>query len=163
MLNEILIIKRHRESKAEREVSRSRIAQAQAARAVQEETEALRTLEIEHTRREKAMYADLCARIVKLTDIQNVCASVAQMHEAQTRQDDVIHECSAYLAQCDEQLDQARQDLQSAMRKVEKYVQILATLNEEITVQRERGEETELEESANVIFGRHAAERSADN
>lgn len=162
MLEQILTIKRHRESGAEREVNRARQAQAGATQKLDSEKAALRTLQREHDRREKALYADLCARIVKLADIQNVCSAVGQMHDEQTHQDDVIHDCTEQLARCDARLAATRVQLQIATRKVEKYVQLLAALGEETLAASERSEETELEESASVIAGRRTDDSLAE-
>jgi len=148
MLDELLTIKQHRKTTAERAVNHARLAQAKATQTLLDEKAALQSLRCDHETRERTMYGDLCSRIVKLADIESVCSAVAQMHEAQTRQDDVIHECMKQLAQCDEQLASVRIRLQAAMRKVEKYVQLLSDLGEQVLAENERYEDAEMEECA---------------
>jgi type III secretion protein O len=92
MIDELLFIKEFRERKAETELQKSR---ARLSAAVQAENEAKTALErfIEHsTAEELRLFDDLCRRVVKLRDINDVHTEVAALkykEQAHQRPDQV--------------------------------------------------------------------------
>ena len=79
MFKELLAIKRFREGQAELRVARERTShqQAELARVAAQET--LERFRVEAVERERGMYDDLCSRVVKLRDIEDVMQGVATL------------------------------------------------------------------------------------
>lgn len=151
MINELLFIKKFREHKAETEMQKSR---ARLAIAVQAEKDAQQTLTdyIAHaTAEELRMFTDLCTRIVKLSDINDVHAAMAILKfQEQTHQQE--------LQNSQEQHVQAREVFDGDMRKMreastarEKFVELAQNFHTIAAREAERKEELELEEVASVV------------
>lgn len=153
VLSDLLKIKIFREEQAERALAKARALLRAAEGAVEQEKKALRDFRDESQVREKALFADLCARIVLLKDIQDVQVEIQLMKER-------IEELVQELEQAREKLEAAaehergaREAHKFAVRMREKFSEMLLTVNEERDFELSRLEELEVEEAAGV---RHA-------
>lgn len=148
VFKELLSIKSFRESKAEMAVRRQRDALAEALHRRDLADRALLDFRDHATRREHAMYADLCSRVVKLRDIETVQRSVVDLREQERR-----HETSLQQAELDrqkqaEQLALDKQVHADASRMKEKFVELASVYADEQLKELERKEDAELEEVA---------------
>ncbi len=151
MIDELLFIKEFRERKQETELQKSR---ARLGSAAQQERQAETTLQnhVAHaTHEELRLFADLCARIVKLKDISDVHSEVAAM-----RQQEMQHQQALEAAQ--QQHTEAQDDFQHNTRKMreastarEKFVELARTHHMLEAREAERKEDLELEELASVV------------
>ena len=83
VFDELLAIKRFREGQAEIAVSRQRLRQAEADAARQASEQALTDFREAAERREREMYRDLCSRVVRVREIENVLQGVAGLREGE--------------------------------------------------------------------------------
>ncbi|VVE48252.1 hypothetical protein PIN31115_04511 [Pandoraea iniqua] len=146
MLAQLLSIKHHRETLAERAVARSRTAQLEASQRLKAEQSTLVELKRVHSEREEHLFHELCGRIVKVAAIEDVRAAVSHMRDSQERQVHTIDECESRLGQCDAQLGNDREQLLRATKTVEKYEQWLAQIDEDNSIQTQRCEDNELDD-----------------
>lgn len=157
VLADLLRIKIFREEKAERALAKARALLRAAEEAVEHAKKVLRDYREESRQREKALFADLCKRIVLLKDIQDVQIDIQLMKErievlaneveqAKQRQEEAaVHE------------REAREQHKFAVRMREKFSEMLRTVNEERDFELSRREELEVEEAAEI---RHALSRA---
>lgn len=148
VFKELLSIKVFRENKAELAVRRQRHLLAQAQRERDEAQQALERFMAYAVGHERALYADLCSRIVKLRDIEGVQQQVVDLrgrereHEAQL---------AAAQQQRDAQATKLEQDKAAhaeATRMKEKFVELASNYAQERLRELERKEDAELEEAA---------------
>ena len=157
VLTDLLRIKIFREEKAERALAKARALLRAAEAAVELAKKLLRDYREESWQREKALFADLCKRIVLLKDIQDVQidiqlmkerieALVQELEEAQHRQEEAAEHERA-----------AREEHKFAVRMREKFSEMLRTVTEERDFELSRREDLEVEEAAEI---RHALSRA---
>jgi type III secretion protein O len=152
VLNDLLKIKVFREQKAERAlvVARQRLRMAEAA--VRGAKETLREFQQESARRERKMYAELCARLVLIRDIDSVHIDVQLMKE---REAELVQQLVTAESERDEaalQEREAREHHEAAVRMREKFSEMLRVVREEQEFERALREELEIEEAAEVRF-----------
>ncbi len=158
VLSDLLKIKIFREAQAERALAKARALLRAAEETVERATKRLREFREESRRREKALFADLCTRIVLLKDIQDVQIDLQLMKER-------VDELAQELAQAKEKREAAAEHEQGAreahrfaVRMREKFSEMLRTVNEERDFELSRREELEVEEAAEI---RHVLSRAA--
>lgn len=152
VLKDLLRIKIFREEKAERAVAKARRALLEADEAVREAKSALKEFERESIRREKAMYAELCSRLVVLREIEDVRVDVELMKEKAERLKQQVDAAELARTEAAERVEQARIEHRDAVRMREKFDELLRTVLEEREVELARQEELEMEEAASSRF-----------
>lgn len=162
VLKNLLRIKIYREEKAELAVARARQHLRDMDRALDD---ARRALE-EHLRvcksKEKAMYQELCSRLVVVKEIDEVTLDVKLMQEATAELEKMIEKAKEDRAQAAEAVEVSRQVHRDAVRMREKFMELVQTVDDERAAELLRFEDLELEEAAG---SRHASSQvqSQDN
>ncbi len=164
VLSDLLKIKIFREEQAERALAKARALLRAAEEVVEHAKKVLREFREESRQRDKALFADLCKRIVLLKDIQDVQIDIQLMKER-------IEELSQELEQAKEKLESAaehergaREAHMFAVRMREKFSEMLRTVNEERDFELSRREELEVEEAAEIrhVLARTGREATVD-
>lgn len=148
VLKNLLRIKIFREEKAELAVARARHHLLERDKALDD---ARRALE-DHLRaceaKEKAMYKELCSRLVLVKDIDEVTLDVKLMQEATTELEKKIEKAKEARAQAAEAVEVSRQVHRDAVRMREKFMELVRTVDEERAAELLRMEDLEMEEAA---------------
>lgn len=148
VFTELLSIKRFRESKAEGAVRRQRGVLAEATGRRDAADQALQGFREHALRHERLLYADLCSRIVKLRDIEDVQLAVVDLREQDRRHEAALQQAEQDRLRQSEQLDSDRQLHAEASRIKEKFVELAQAYADEQLKEFERKEDAELEEVA---------------
>jgi len=147
---ELLAIKRFRESQAELRMIHSRV-QLQAALETLAEAEALlKRLLQEGMDTELGLYRDLCARIVRLYEIEAVRQTVAWLRQREAAQQDVTSAAETSARIAEEALNQARKLHREATRQTEKFADLARDFDLTLAREFERREDLEMEEAASI-------------
>lgn len=148
VLKDLLRIKIFREEKAELAVARARRHLVEMDRALDD---ARRALE-DHLRaceaKEKAMYKELCSRLVLVKDIDEVTLDVKLMQEASTELEKKIERAKEAREQAAEAVEVSRQVHRDAVRMREKFMELTRAVDEERAADLLRLEDLEMEEAA---------------
>lgn len=152
VLADLLRIKVFREQKAERQlaVARQRLKEAEVA--LQSARHTLDNFVADSRKKEKALYDELCSRIVLLRDIHSVQIDIQLFRE---RAEELGQEVDAAVQARDSALDgerEAREQHRLAVRMREKFSEMMRLVEEERDVELGRLEEGELEEAAEGRF-----------
>ena len=161
VLKDLLRIKIFREEKAERAVAKARLALIEADESLNQARQALKDFKSESIRREKAMYAELCTRLVVLREIEDVRVDVDLMKEKAERLKEQGEAAELAREEAAEKVEQARVVHRDAVRMREKFDELLKTVIEERDLEVSRQEELEMEESASSRFA--YKDRAAEN
>lgn len=157
VLADLLRIKIFREEKAERALAKARTLLRSAEAAVEQAKKVLRDYREESRQREKALFADLCKRIVLLKDIQEVQIDIQLMKERIEVLASELEEAKERQEEAAAHEREAREEHKFAVRMREKFSEMLRTVNEERDFELSRREEQEVEEAAEI---RHALSRA---
>ncbi len=157
VLADLLRIKVFREEKAERALAKARALLRAAEAAVAQAKKVLRDYREESRQREKALFADLCKRIVLLKDIQEVQIDIQLMKERIEVLARELEEAKERQEEAAAHEREAREEHKFAVRMREKFSEMLRTVNEERDFELSRREEQEVEEAAEI---RHAFSRA---
>ena len=157
VLADLLRIKIFREEKAERALAKARALLRAAEEAVEQAKKVLRDYREESRQREKALFADLCKRIVLLKDIQDVQIDIQLMKERIEELTGEVEQAKQRQEEAASHEREARAEHQFAVRMREKFSEMLRTVNEERDFELSRKEEMEVEEAAEI---RHALTRA---
>lgn len=157
VLGDLLRIKIFREEKAERALAKARALLRAAEEAVEMAKKVLRDYREESRQREQALFADLCARIVLLKDIQDVQIDIQLMKERIEALVQELEEARLRQEEAAEHERAAREEHKFAVRMREKFSEMLRTVTEERDFELSRREELEVEEAAEI---RHALARA---
>lgn len=152
VLADLLRIKVFREQKAERHLAVARMRVKEAEAQVHSARQELAHFLAESERKERALYDDLCSRIVLLRDINSVQIDVQLSKE---RADELAADVDAAAEARDAALDverEAREQHRLAVRMREKFSEMMRTVQDERDFERARLEEGELEEAAEGRF-----------
>lgn len=154
VFRELMAIKRFREGQAELAVTRQRQALAEAERRRLQALERLDEYRIWSEQRERDMYRDLCSRLVRVRDIEDVMQGVADLRQGE-------HDCETRAEQAAEQerqeteaLAERREAHREASHMVEKFVQLASLHAADELRELERKEDLEMEEAASVARDR---------
>jgi type III secretion protein O len=150
MFRELLAIKAFRESKAEGVVRKQRAVLAEATAAREAAEEALERFKLHAIAHEKAMYDALCARVVRLREIEDVQLEVAGLRSGELQHEEFVREAETRRVQQSAQLDADREALRVANRMKEKFVELAQVHADEHLKELERKEDAEMEEAAEV-------------
>lgn len=150
MMQELLSIKRFREGQAEMGVRQQRSQlQAREAALLQVQQELAHMLE-EALRSEKALYADLCARLVKLRDLEDASQFVAALKQQELMKRDAVSAAETVLAQAEQALAHARAAHQEAVQQTSKFLELADRFDLLAAQEAERKEDLEMEEAASI-------------
>jgi len=154
VFRDLLAIKAFRESQAESAVR----VQRDALRQAREEREAaealLQRLLREGLEQEQQLYRDLCARIVRLREIEDVQLAVVGLRQREAQQQDAVAAAAQAQDQASQKLDTARAAHQEASRQKSKFVDLARNYAEAQVRELERKEDLEMEEAASVARDR---------
>lgn len=158
IFNDLLDIKAFRERKAETEVMRARGEVQLRKQAHQATVAALDAWRAEAVERELALYRELCARIVKLRDIENVQQEVGGFRQTEQVRERAVEEAVAAVEVARDELSQAAGRLLEATRMKEKFVELAGDYDDELRREAERREDLEMEEAASTMHQREELE-----
>jgi type III secretion protein O len=150
VFRELLAIKSFREGQAEIVVARERAALRDAARAHEEAQALLRRLLDEGLQAEHRLYRELCERIVRLRDIEDVQLAVAGLRQREAAQEDAVTAAERAEDKALQQLDGARAAHKEASRQKSKFVDLARNHADAMMREAERKEDLEMEEAASV-------------
>jgi type III secretion protein O len=148
VFKELLAIKSFRESKAEMTVRKQRSVLAVAVDTRDGADEALRRFRDFSLRHERALYDDLCSRIVRLRDIENVQLAVVDLRGQERSHETSLQEAEKDRVRQAEQLDDDKRLHADALRMKEKFVELAQVYADEQIKELERKEDAEMEEVA---------------
>ncbi|WP_144630588.1 type III secretion system stalk subunit SctO [Bordetella genomosp. 13] len=154
VFDELLAIKRFREGQAELAVARQRQLHAQAETAQEKAEDDLRQYLGWARQRERDMYQDLCSRTVRVREIEDVLAGVADLRQGEQRQHEHVAEARKHVAREAEALAARRVDHRDASRMTEKFVELAQMHLDAHLKELERKEDLEMEEAASVARDR---------
>lgn len=154
IFDEILSIKNFRESRAELAMLKQRTVLAEAIVARDEAEKRLAAFIEEALRLERDLYKDLCSRLVRLRDIENVQMEVVDLrHREHSYEESLVKSEQTRTAE-EQRLDEAKQGHQQAVIMKQKFVELLDVYNDEYMKQAERAEDAEMEEVAELRHDR---------
>ena len=146
VVGDMLRIKQFRENRAEMEVSRTRHVLQEATQALDRARNELNEFRNSCERRERELYADMCSRLVRLTDINDLMLTVAEMQEGVRGHEGHVSSATEVRKTAVESLAQARQGHQLAVRSREKF-SVLSVVDEaELRLEQQRAEDLEMED-----------------
>ncbi|WP_142848234.1 YscO family type III secretion system apparatus protein [Telmatospirillum sp. J64-1] len=146
VFTELLRIKEFRETQAETEVQRRRVLLAEAAEAVETLNRKLEEYRIWSLEHERGLYADLCTRLVKLREIEELQHRVADLRNQERNLEQGILDAEKQRHQATSALDTAVERLRDAERQKGKFTELARIYSEEARLELERMEELEMEE-----------------
>ncbi len=150
MFRELLSIKDFRESRAELAVRKQRsvLAEAIAARdAAEMQLREFRDYALKH---ERALYADLCRRIVRLRDLENVQLEVVDLRGRERNHEETLSQSDQARNTEQQRLDNARNIHHEASKMKQKFVELAQIYSDEQMKELERKEDAEMEEVAEL-------------
>lgn len=162
IFNELLTIKRFREDKAELAMVRQRVRHAKADSDRGEAQRRLQEFRQDSERQERALYQDLCSRIVRVRDIENVMQNVAGMREGERQCEHTLDDAEKSLQTEAQALLAARDSHNEASRLTQKFVELAETHCAAELQESERKEDLEMEEAAAVLRDRGDWEQHED-
>ncbi|KAB0596018.1 type III secretion protein [Castellaniella defragrans] len=150
VFGELLAIKRFREGQAELAVARQRQALADAERQQARAREQLDEYRAWSRQRELDMYRELCGRLVRVRDIEDVMQGVADLRQGERDRETRAEQAAEQARHEAEALAGRRQAHREASRLVEKFVQLASLHAADELRELERREDLEMEEAASV-------------
>ncbi len=154
VFRELLAIKAFRENQAEGAMRAQRQALADAMAAREQAEALLARLLHEGLRIEQQLYRELCERLVRLRDIEDVQLSVAGLRQREAAQQQALERAEQAQREQDEKLVSARAAHQEAARQKSKFVDLARNWDQLQMREAERREDLEMEEAASVARDR---------
>lgn len=154
VFQQLLAIKTFREGQAESAVRLQHQALADAVAAHAAAEQRLAQLLREGAQIEQALYRDLCARVVRLREIENVQLSVASLRQREAAQQDAVQASERLQQEQNQKLDAARVRHQDAARQKSKFVDLARNYADGLLREAERREDLEMEEVASMVRDR---------
>lgn len=146
MLHQLLFIKDFHKKKAEMTLQKARLQLLEAQQREQKSKDTLQTFQSEAERAERAWFEALCSRIVKVRDIHNVHADVAQLRATEQLHIQNWQQAQQEHTQASASHQQATSDKKEADQVCEKFVELVKRHDQIQAIEAERKEELELEE-----------------
>ncbi|WP_323018744.1 type III secretion protein [Castellaniella sp.] len=150
VFSELLAIKRFREEQAELAVARQRQAYAQAEELRDDAVTQLVQFQQWAQDQEQAMYQDLCSRLVRVGEIEDVMQGVADLRQGEQDREGRVTEAAEQVSHEADILTQRRETHREASRMVEKFIELARIHAAEQMHELERKEDQEMEEAASV-------------
>ena len=151
MLRDLLAIKRFREGQAEAAMRERRHALQQVQQERIDAEALLARLLAEGVLAEQQLYTDLCTRMVRLREIEDVYQSVAALRQREQQQQDALDAAQRALEEAAQRFDQARLQHKEAARQTSKFIDLASTFASVQALESERREDLEMEEAASVV------------
>lgn len=148
IFRELLSIKTFRESKAELAVRKQRGVLAEAVGRHEAAREALEKFISYALAQERSLYDDLCSRVVKLREIENVQLAVVDLRGQERRHEEVVAKADADQRAQAERLEADKKVHSDASRMKQKFVELAQVFSDEHLRELERKEDAEMEEVA---------------
>lgn len=144
---QLLSIKVYRQEQAELELVRKKLAHQEAVRERKEAEEALEKLKKEGKEIEEKLYGELCSRVVKLLDIEEVNYSMGGVRKREVNQKQTVQKAEESEKKVASSLEGARSALVVAARQASRFNELSLEMAEVRSREREQREELEMEES----------------
>jgi len=154
VFDELLSIKRFRESQAELAVARERSSVLEAEQFREGCGQALQDFRHWAAQREDELYGDLCSRVVQVREIENVLQDVAGLRDGERQHEQRLLEADEKLEQAHQALDEQRMRHREATRHTEKFVELARIHFDEHFKAVQDQEDREMEEVALQIRDR---------
>ena len=151
MLHDLLAIKRFREGQAEAAMRERRHALQQVQQERIDAEALLARLLAEGVLAEQQLYTDLCTRMVRLREIEDVYQAVAALRQREQQQQDALDAAQRALEEAAQRFDQARLQHKEAARQTSKFIDLASTFASVQALESERREDLEMEEAASVV------------
>jgi type III secretion protein O len=149
VINDLVRIKIFREEKAELAMLKAKAKLIEAEEALGHARKVLREHKEHCISREKALYDDLCSRIVLLKDINSVTLDIDLMGEETLRLEQGLENIKTERNNASDELDEAKKVHRSAVQMREKFTEIKETIDAEKLAELLQKEDLELEEVGN--------------
>ena len=154
ILRDLLAIKTFREHQAESALRQQRQALAEADATRAQAQELLQRLLREGHAMELSLYRELCARLVRLREIEDVQLTVAGLRQREAAQHEAVEAAERAQREHEAQLDAARATHREAARQKSKFVDLARDYAATELREAERREDLEMEEAASVARDR---------
>ena len=151
MLRDLLAIKRFREGQAQAVVRERRQALLQVQQQRLEAEALLARLLAEGVLAEQQLYTDLCARLVRLREVEDVYLAVGALRQREQQQQDALDTAQRALEAAEQHLEQARSVHKEAARQTSKFIDLASSFASVEALESERREDLEMEEAASVV------------
>lgn len=159
VLDQVLEIKSFREARAGLAVTRQRLILERAAAEAQSRKDKLETFRDEAQRRERSLFSDLCSRVVRLSQIEDVHLAIDEMRAQEREHEKELEQAQAERHREAQTLEARRTDHSRALQVKERFMEFVRVAAEEANQEADRLEELELEEVAETRSGRVLSER----
>lgn len=151
IFNEMLAIKRFREQQAELAFIRQRHRRAEAERESEQAEDRLDKFRKWARAREQSMYTELCDRVVRVREIENVLQEVADLRKNESDYESALQQADETLDQETEALSESRQTHMQTVRMSNKFVELANVHQDGVILMQNSKEDQELEEVASLV------------
>lgn len=162
MFDEMLAIKRFREQQAELALLRQQQRRAQAEDKVDAARVTLEKYKDWAQEHERTLFRELCERIVRPREIQEVLGKVAELKHNENGYACALEEARETLQEENIVLGERRNEHAHTVRMTGKFFELAQTYWDEVAQQRDRTEDSELEEVASLLWERPNSDESVD-
>ncbi len=146
MLYQLLFIKDFHKKKAEMTMQKARMVMQEAKRQEEQAQDTLQTFQTEAERAERTWFDALCSRVVKVRDIHNLHADVAQLRATEQMHVQNWQQAQKDHVQASASHKQATTEKKEADQVCEKFIELVQRHDQMLATEAERKEELELEE-----------------
>lgn len=151
MVDQLLFIKTFRERQAETVLQRSRLSLAQAHQLEEQAQHELERFIAQATEDELRWYRQLCERVVKLRDIEDVQTDVAILRAEEAERARARDAATQQREQAQSAFTQASQQMKEASTARNKFEELARQHHALVAKEVERKEDLELEELAGIV------------
>ncbi|MVW78585.1 type III secretion system stalk subunit SctO [Bordetella sp. 02P26C-1] len=162
MFDEMLAIKRFREQQAELALLRQRQRRAEAEDKVETARVSLAKYQDWAQEHERALFRELCERIVRPRDIQDVLGKVAEMKLDESQYASALEAARETLEQEIVTLGERREEHVQTVRMTGKFLELAQSHWDEMAQQESRKEDGALEEVASLLWERPDSDDNGD-
>lgn len=147
---EILTIKDFRETRAELAVLKQRQVFQAASKQRDDEAQVLSEFREYALVHERDLYGELCRRIVRLRDIEDVQQEVVSLRSGERTREKKLEDAERALVAEQNKLESTREEHKQATRMKQKFVELVQVYSDEELKEFERKEDAEMEEVAEL-------------
>lgn len=151
MVDQLLFIKTFRERQAETVLQRSRLSLAQAHQLEEQAQQELERFIAQATEDELRWYRQLCERVVKLRDIEDVQTDVAILRAEEAERARARDAATQQREQAQSAFTQASEQMKEASTARNKFEELARQHHALVAKEVERKEDLELEELAGIV------------
>jgi hypothetical protein len=146
MFEEILKIKKHHESQAERLVFQRKDDVRKAVSLVSQKKQELKDFQDYRAKQEQYLYNKLCGQMVKVISIDEVKFELVKLREEEEKYVQAIMNAENALENAKNLLDQSRSAHQETIKKKNKFIELLDVVKQDSIAEQIYKEEQELED-----------------